>query len=376
MSIVNRTLSLLIYLFFLLLTIFLLNKDKKNRNTKKILFFYTIILSVMAYFYTPSPGADLTRVFEMLDKYYSRLNFNDFILWSKGSTTFFSMLYYYIFAKIGNVHLLPACTALVFYTLIFKIFLNFAEKCDSKNKVLLFLFLMSNGFYVEVISGIRFMLSMSIIIWCIYLEFFKDKKIISHLPLYLIASLMHPAILIVVLIRFFYLFFQSDVNKNRKILRYMLILLFIPIFMILGKTYIMSALEKADLYLSNDIYSYFWEYIIAIIDIIYIFMILRTYRRNTKVISPIDKNYYNFVLMFFLITFLFIGTYSIFHRFRFFVHLLVIPYFIANLEALDNSGNTLKIKNYKINNIIIITIIYILTFIRGNLCGLNMFGWK
>lgn len=56
--------------------------------------------------------------------------------------------------------------------------------------------------YLQAISGIRTMLGFSIVFLCVYREYFEGKSVTWDLPFYIIAGLFHPAVLVLVGLRF------------------------------------------------------------------------------------------------------------------------------------------------------------------------------
>ena len=376
MFIYKRIISLSIFLIFLLINGFLLFKAKNNNERKKILFLYSIVLAVLGFLYTPYVTADLYRIFEQLQLYYEPLNFTQFLNWAKTNPIFFGMLYYYFFAKIKVYSLLPAITAFIFYNLIFSIFNKSTRKFDIKSFdiIVIFIFIMAGGQYVDVISGIRCMLSMSIVAYCIYNEFFENKKIFSNIFLYIIASMIHPASLILVLLRFIYYIFQGKGNRISKFVKFILSTIFCICFILLLKNNLIEAFKKADGYATVNVYSYMWEYIIAIITMMYMFFVLRCFKRIDRVSFNNNLKFINFFKVIYIITLLCFPVYSIFHRYRSFLSMIFIPILCMTYRKLEKADNERYLKNFNTLSCVILIIQLLIVFVRGNLCGFNIFG--
>jgi len=375
MFIYERILSLFIYFVILLITTFLIQKKSNFKHLNKILFIYVILLSIMAYFYKPYKTADLYRIFEQMKLYYEPLNFQQFLNWASHNSNFFGMLYFYVFSKTGIYNLMPAITAFIFYGLVFKIFLKSQNifYVNQKDLVFIFLFIMAGGQYVEVISGIRFMLSMVIVSYCIFCENYCGKNIFQNILLYIFSSLIHPASLVISLLRFIYLLFQTEKNKYNKIFKVIFISIFLIFIFILAKSQIVDALNKAEAYATNDIYSYTWEYIIAFLIMIYMYFVLKCFKRIDKINYKKNLNYIRFFKMMYIITFCLFFVYSIFHRYRSFLSIIFIPILFSVYKKMEEKGMEEKRKNFNNITLLFLIILFVLIFVRGNLCGLNFF---
>lgn len=375
MNVSQRVISLSVFFFFLVSTYFFISNSNRIK-IKNLTFLYICILSIMAYFYVPYKTADLYRIFEQIDIYYSHLSFSEFLEWAfKINTNIVSMLYYYLFAKIGLYHLLPLTNCFIFYYIIFKIYNNFVENSEilKKDAGIVFMIVMAGGQYIEVISGIRFMLAASIFIFCLYREFFKEKNIISDIPLYLASTLIHISLSIPIIFRIVFKIFQGESNSLKKIFGVVLSLGMLVFIYFFGSNFMNYVFESGYKYISTDSYSYFWEYLIAIINMYYLYLVYKTVK---KINYEKYKKYYNyekFIFVFFIFTLIMFPTYSIFHRFRTIVWFLNIPNFVFLFEGLRKNNNSSHNKNVYSITMLILFITYILIFTRGNLCGLNFF---
>ncbi|WP_196342076.1 EpsG family protein [Paraclostridium sordellii] len=327
----------------------------------------------MAYKFIPAPGNDLYRLFDAMH-YYAGQDFNGFISSIKESSTPAQVTYFYIIGKLKIDGLLAGITTFIFYSNIFYILKKFANRysISSKNTALALLFFMATGSYMEVISGIRTMLGFSIVAVCFYKEIIEGKSIFKNALWYIIAMFMHSAALAAIIIRIVFLVMENSKSSYKKLKLFIVMIISIVLILKFGNRYIVSMSEKIVEYITiQDGYSYFWEYIIGIIDILAIVFIqvslYKTVNKNNEFVEV--RNFYkfsNFVSIIVIIS-LFI-EYNTFHRFVIFDSILISPILMFLLNS--------KVKNNKvIYNIIFAISIFMLCIAcsRGNLCSLKFF---
>ena len=375
MNISERLFSIFIYVLVIFFFCFLVSRSK-SKYLKKILFIYAIVLAFMGFIYKPPITADVYRINEDIRLYYSNMSFETLISWMKNSTIPVAQLYFFIFGKLGVEGLISAVTGFIFYMNIFHIIQRSSEKnnLSMKNVAKILFYFMVIGQYIEVISGVRFMLGCSIVARCVIDELFDNKSPLKNTILYLLSGLIHPAVLVLVVFRFAFLLFQTEKKGVKKLLNYIIIAILTFAFLKFGNSYILGATDKAKSYLNGNIYSYKWEYLIGFINILYImiykFKFQKINNKNTnKEIININK-FLNIVLIFVL---LFASEYSIFHRYRYFATILFIPTYAFYLDYIEKN----KIQNigkFKILSAVLNFLVLFLAASRGNLCGLNFFN--
>ena len=108
----------------------------------------------------------------------------------------------------------------------------------------LILFFMSLGVLIEVISGIRTMLGFSFVAVFVYKEMVEGKSIFKNIVWYVLVSLIHPAVLVLVIIRFGYLVIEKSKNNYQKFSKVLFVLIVIPILYIFGREYLLASFEK------------------------------------------------------------------------------------------------------------------------------------
>lgn len=373
MFITERLIGISIFAILLSVICILVLFSKPN-NIGRILFFYTLLLTIMAYLFVPNPGADLYRLIPIMDA-YSNASREEILNLMLNSNTPFSVLYLYLIGFLNSPGFLPAITAFIFFFNIFYILKKSAIYLGSKSRdvALVLLLFMSSGIYFEVISGIRNMLAFSIITVCFFKEVIEKKSIIKNIVWYIAASLIHPAALALTLIRFIYFSFQSKHNFKTRILYSIILISGISILFINAPQYLNFMIEKASSYISGGAYSYIWEYLIGVIIFIYIIwcqVLFYSINKNDQV----SKNIYNFnkfSILISLILIIFILEYNTFHRFILLNSIIVIP---VTLYILNSTFFNKKSKAYfKITLMYLSILLLMLASSRGNLSSLKFF---
>ena len=262
-------------------------------------------------------------------------------------------------------------SALGFYGNLFHIF-----KCEAKRGnrssdsiAVTLLFIMSSGRFLEVISGIRCMLAFSIIFRFIYDEMYENKSIIRSIPFYVIAVLLHSAAIPLVALRLFFSCFEKKKNILSTILNGLLATIVLLIGIKIGEDYLDAALATANYYLSANIYSYGWEYIIVSLSLLIILSCSWKLWKWYPEAFTKEKNIIKFLLILFVCEGLTISTYTIYHRFTAISISLSIPLVLTLLNQEENSSFS---RTRKIIVIVSMMILF-LASIRGNLCGYKFF---
>lgn len=371
----ERLIGVIIYFFLTFIITYFISKSNK-KSISKLLFFVTIMLSIMAYFYVPAESADLYRLIEIKNM-YAMMNLNDILEFTKQSTTPVTVLYFYFIGKLKFDGLLPMITSFIFYRNIFNILIKSALKYEIKsiNIALTFLFIMSSGIFIEVISGIRTMLAFSIIANCIYNELIEQKPIFRNLIWYIIASLIHPVALFITIIRVIYLLLEETNSKYKIIINIFIMVSLILMIFSFGNRYINSMMQVIEYYTRGDSYSYIWEYIIGIAQISIIIMVLSLYFKYLKIENKRNgiNNMYAICKLIVFILIIMIFEYNTFHRLTLLSSVLIIP---IMLNVLEKSNIYIdKFKRFNLRDIIYISsiLIMILACIRGNLSALKFF---
>ena len=358
MYVVERLAGQIIYCLCLFI-IFIKIYNGNYKSLKKTLNIYIVLLAIMGFLFVPSESSDLYSIIPIVKSYGNKSLSYIFTNSVIQSSTPLSVLYYYIFGKIGIMSLLPCITSIIVYNNIFYIIRDYSEKNKISNKAiaLTLLFLMSSGFFIDVISNIRTLFAYSLLSRTVYDELHNGKKIIKSLPCYIAAILIHSSIVGILLLRFLYYFLFENNNKIYKKIFYCMLMAILYVFI---SKYIISSFAQFEHYVHKENgYFYIWEFIKIIIMIFGMSIILHRIKdKKTK--------YFNIIIIIFTIIIMCFGEFNIFLRFNYFNILIMIPLLLDYFNPLYLSG--------KKSIIFVISIIMLLiSCTRGHLSSLKFF---
>ena len=358
--------SLLLFVFCLLIV------GKSIKKIKLLLVIYSIIISILAFYFIPNSSADLYRIYGMIDK-FKNYSFDGLLhKYVIDSTYGYPYVLYWGISQTGIPQLLPFFTSLLCYNCIFK------------NIAIALFFFMSLGSYIFVISNIRTMLGISLMCFCFFRESIEKKFRLFHIPLYVIAALIHQYCAVLLVIRLMIQFFAFKGNVVHKFL-FLCFLGFFLFFIINNfPDYISGIIEKAEVYLTGESYSYFWDYFIAILTFL---IFINVFVKSKKICKDklIEGNAFRlYLLCGILLSLLFCYEFSIFHRTVIYIlPIIATPFIMALLQKKDESLNynntqmSKIISNNKLNfNFVLILlsfIILLLSCMRGSLSSLKFF---
>lgn len=360
-----------VFTYFVITIFFFLLIRKSNKSKLNIiLLIYALILAIIGFFYVPSESADLSRIWDTMRDFStsSMTELSEFAL-STNIPTFYFFIYMISWTDLYN--LLPAIVAFIFYINSFYIIKDYAQKKNFSSKTIaltVFIF-MCFGQFLQVISGIRSLLAFSIIARCVYNEYINNKSILKNLIWYIIAATLHPAALAIILIHLIItLAISGKISKVKKVL----IVLIMILILIFGQSFLDEMISAANSYLTEESYSYIWEYIMAIA---YLFLLLITIIDANKTSLALNT-YKKYIIVFIIITSLFISVYSIFQRYTVFISVLASPLFMETInkyECKENDYSQYKSKKYLQLIFLGSLAILVLACARGNLSGLKFF---
>ena len=372
---VERFLGVGIYAIWALGVLFSLGR--KRNSYRSIFRFYTIFLTILSFFYIPAQMNDLYRLWETASM-FTRLPFGDmvtaiFARWSQP----LGFLYICTLCRF-NIHLVPAITALIFYTNVFYIVADYSERNEIASKVVAVVtfLLLSRGLYCEVISGIRCMMAFSIVARCIYTEIYKKRSVIVHLPIYIICVFIHNTSIVAVAV---YLITKAlfEVRGWKRIIYVLVIGTVMVLFSRYSTGIIDATYEKAFGYLESGGYSYIWEFVFnGIYALLTIYLMYKGCNRYS--ISKEGLALRRTCMVFYIMCLVFVNIYSIYHRYISFVSLISLP---VLLEVIDQRYKNEITENRESNtrsivytNILIVAMIMLFfSGIKGNLNGIRFF---
>ena len=377
MFLTERIVSLLTYAVVLMVTYFLIGRVARKQY-KVILLVYVLILALFAFNYKPYITADLYRLREYVE-YWIHKDWTGVVKYALNSTTPSWVLYSYIISKLGNNNWLQTITCLWCFGNVFYIISHEIGQHGIEGKYrseLLFYIMAVGAFYLQTISGIRSMLGISIVAFCLYREIVEKKSIVSHLPLWLFAALIHTSTMVLVISRFLFLLVQSRGITKKILMSAVVFVLAIFSLKYLGG-YISGSFEYGQNYLNNTKeYTYIWEIVIGLIETFETLYVLNKYRTKTvESDSEVEeyglKNLYLFTLIWTVVSVISLPfSYAVFRRYTMLCTVTSIP-LVAFLFGTEIEKSE-SIKTFRILFGLSL-LIFALSGVRGDLCGYKFF---
>ena len=359
---------------------------KSGKKVRIILFFYSVILSIFAYNYVPYETADLYRIYQSVDNLKTH-SFSFIIERIEDSELSLYNILYWAVGQTGIPQILPTVVTFVCYSCIFYIICKTAEKnrISGKNVALALFFYMSIGTYMFVISGIRCMLGVSLLSFCFYRESVEKKFNILHIILYFTAAFIHAFVAVLVVIRFIVAIFDTKTTILKKLIYFVFLCVGTVLVLRNFSDYIDEIMRKANGYLSNDVYSYIWEYIIAILTCVIIVIAFSKYK-CIKRESHLKLNvWFIYEMVLFATAVCFCYEFTIFHRLTTYIMPIIsLPFLMTTLQLNDNihTGNNnqqLHSNEFSMNLnscvVVISVLLLLVTCSRGTLSSLKFFVW-
>ena len=305
--VIERGCGVALYAVVLFYVYYALKNAENHTAVKRVLNIYILILSVMAFFYIPYKSADLYRWFEITER-WKDLSFAEFFkVRMVGNTTALADLMMYLCTKTGLKGFLPAFCSFVFFSNSFYILKDQSKKhgASSENLACALFVLMCTTCFLEVISGVRCFVALSILARCFYDELYNEKPILKNIVFEIVACLIHSMAVVVFGLRLLFFIFQKSGSFSKKAFNICSCGVVIFFIMKYGQENIDRALAKANSYVSGAqiISTYIWGYIIGVIILLQIVLCLHAYKHNEK---QGIKNMLSFNLLLFVIELAFV----------------------------------------------------------------------
>lgn len=368
MFLIERLSALVVYCLILLVVCLLI--ERKKSNYKIILFVYTIVLAVMGFFYVPYKTADLYRIYEYLDVwehyswdyfFHNRLN---------GNILEIDRIYYWLIAQTGEHRLLPAITAFICYSCVFYIICRTAKiyEISRVNIAIAVFFFMSTGSYMGTIGGIRGLTGISLLSLLFFRESIEKKFRIWHILLYVIAGFIHNFAFVLIVFRLLLPIFFKKISAIKKILYITLIFVWAGIVIYFTPDYIKEVVDKAEAYITGDLYTNIWGYGIGIICLAIIFYGMLNWRKEGAELRVQFKEYTAFITGCIIVAVALCFEYSIYAR----TILEVIPFLFVPLLMILLKNKKDK-GRFRFDILILTSLLLVGVCLRGEINGLKFF---
>ena len=370
MFIVERIVSLFAFAGTLFIACYLISHCSM-KQVRTVLFAYLIMLMVFAFNYKPYRTADLYRLREYI-QYWVDLPLESLFSYLLNSASPAWVAYAYLVSKLGNVNWLQTGSCLVSFGLSFYFIRTTIEKnavMGTNRGLLLFSYMAIGAIFLQAISDIRHIMGFTIIAFSLYREL-KGKSFWIHIPLYLLAALFHPTAIVLVAARFLSVGFSKKGWRSKIAAT----ILTVPVVLFCyrqGSQYFLSTVAKANSYLTGDEYTYIWEIIIGIAEAVQTIMILRHYQKHYTA-NEKERYLWLFAMVLQVGSILALPfSYAVFRRYTLFCTMITIPFFGKTLCAEDSEQRNMKL--YREWMYLLSAAIFILSFVRGDICGYKFF---
>ena len=373
MFLIERLVSLTAYAAVLLIACGLMGLVRKKQY-KLVLGLYLLCLGVFAFAYKPYKSADLYRLREYI-QYWIHGSWAGMIRQAIRHSSPAWVVFSYVTNRLGNINWMQTVACLWCFGNIFYLISHEIERkklVKAQRSLLLFFVMAVGALFLQTISGIRSMLGISIIAFCVYRETVEGKSLGWHLLLYLFAALLHTSTLVLVLSRFAVLFLQYR-DPKMKILMAVSIL-FLGLFALFYlRDYVSSAVANGLLYLTNrKEYTYGWEILIGLLEALETVLILHRYRKHKACRDRAHDSLWSFCAIWTAVSLAAAPfSYAIFRRYTIFCTLIVLPLLakIMQEEQEKNRGRS----RFLLLLWTLSLAVFALSWVRGDLCGYKFF---
>jgi hypothetical protein len=175
-------------------------------TSKKYAFWFGFLLAVaiglFVYSLIPDSDMDLYRYYIRLDtlsKYTTGGALAD--IWSQGDPITYTFMY--IVSSIFSKNFVPLIFSIIGYSILFYVILDyrktFLKKYDWRTSLIIF-FVLAVVIVFNTLTGLRFALALTIFILALYLDLFRNKKVLSKV-LYVFSPLIHSSMILIIALR-------------------------------------------------------------------------------------------------------------------------------------------------------------------------------
>lgn len=347
-------------------------------RTRSVLGLYLAALCIMAAFYKPYETSDLYRTYIQME-FFGEMGFREFWLdYAMSSSAPVARLLFWCVAKTGVYSILPVLSALICYSLLFRIIIKAERRfaISKETTANMLFFVMSASIYISVIGGIRMMLAFSMITFCFYRSTVDKKFNLIDIAVYAVAILSHATAIVVFVLCMVVLIFGSGYSFRRKFVLLVFVGSLGTFFVVSFPSAIFEIFEKASGYITGDQYSDNWEYIMGALIIMLLLLVFLEYRKLNPEDKPAAIKPFNaMAIICMTISLVFSFEFSIFYRFgAHFALIFAIPAMLVTLEKTrGRSSHIFRRIEFRSVMLVFGVLIALLSCSRGSLSSLKFF---
>lgn len=364
---VERFLGVLVYVLLVAIVYFLLKQAKTQKSINRILTFTLIAVCVMAFFYIPGESADLYQWRELYKRYWEGMSFSRFWTGPLRETNIpLAYLIIFVCETTGIEGLLPTVAAFGYFYCAFRVIGSSRKVSMGSTSAIStsFLFFMSAGSFLVVISSMRSFVSFALLAYCIYTETVEKRFFVRNIPLYVFAVLLHLATIPIILLRILCYVIMIFIKKKFNVVTLVIVSVASVVGAFFGSRFITDSFEKANSYLTTDKYSNMWEYIVAfLLLVVMIFVIVMYYRTRTKEQALLFDEITVFLILSIALSLIFVYEYSIFHRFIIFSLIIAVPTVTCTVDNLIKTGKSSLVSLMRV----VLVLVLFVACVRGDL---------
>lgn len=214
-----------------------------------------LLLGLFGLFYVPIPEVDLTRYFTQLDVIRGFSTFSQFFqsLDLTQRVQVSQQVFFYGISRLSWNNLLPFFVVVSVAVIGFYIIKDFTQErdCDSKFKFLIYLAFIMLMPWGQVITNIRYILSVAVFMFAFYRDVFQGKHNIWTWILYFVGCTLHITTIVFMALRVGWFFLQKINSSASKQQRLLILAGLLILLLIFSRTSIFAMVLNKGLFYLN-----------------------------------------------------------------------------------------------------------------------------
>ena len=321
--VVERILSIYIYCGVIFLFFLLIRQSRGLNQLRSLLCVYTVILTILAFLYIPSKGADVYRLM-LIGTSLSETSWPEMLKWSFDQSTPIAFVYMSFVQSLNITGALSGITALIVISLIFSSVYTVTKKLNISNRSVAYyiLFLMSTGTFFGAISGIRFALASAIMVNGMISAWYGKRNYFCIVISFIVPCLIHTGLIPIAAFWLLTLFLGKELYSRFGIKIF--ILLCVVMTFGVFSFYITAAFDKYDSYSGGGALFGIPMYIMSIISFFIYLGFFYSAKRNGFLNKLNESNKWILIILVFFEIFV-IRDYVVFARYQYIFPFLLMP---------------------------------------------------